>query len=63
VGRLFYAASTALCTPASLAQEGRLGLGNQSGTARLTGILTEAGFRTVRVATSTPINVIIDARP
>ena len=63
LGRLFYAASTAICMPGSLAQEGRLGLGNQAGTARLTDILTEAGFTSVRVATSTPINVIIDARP
>lgn len=63
LGRLFYAASTAICMPGSLAQEGQLGLGNQAGTARLTDILTDAGFGTVRVATSTPINVIIDARP
>jgi SAM-dependent methyltransferase len=63
LGRLFYAASTAICMPGSLAQEGKLGLGNQAGTGRLTEILTGAGFSTVRVATSTPINVIIDARP
>jgi len=65
LGRLFYAASTAICLPGSLAQQGRLGLGNQAGTARLTDILTEAGFATVRVATSTPINVYavrVDAR-
>jgi SAM-dependent methyltransferase len=63
LGRLFYACSTALCLPSSLAQEGRLGLGNQAGTTRLTEILTTAGFGSVRVATSTPINVIVDARP
>ena len=63
LGRLFYAASTAICMPGSLAQDGKLGLGNQAGTARLTDILTEAGFTKVRVATSTPINVIIEARP
>ncbi len=63
LGRFFYAASTAICLPGSLAQDGGLGLGNQAGTARLTDILTEAGYRTVRVATSTPINVIIEARP
>jgi SAM-dependent methyltransferase len=63
LGRLFYAASTAICMPGSLAQDGQLGLGNQAGTARLTNILTEAGFTTIRVATSTPISVIIDARP
>jgi SAM-dependent methyltransferase len=63
LGRLFYACSTALCTPSSLAQQGRLGLGNQAGTARVTEILSAAGFSSVRVATSTPINVIVDARP
>jgi SAM-dependent methyltransferase len=62
LGRLFYACSTALCTPSSLAQDGQLGLGNQAGTARLAEILSAAGFTTVRVATSTPINVIVDAR-
>jgi SAM-dependent methyltransferase len=63
LGRFFYAASTAICLPGSLAQDGGLGLGNQAGTRRLTDLLTEAGFGTVRVATSTPINVIIEARP
>ena len=63
LGRLFYASSTAICLPGSLAQDGRLGLGNQAGTARLIEVLREAGFGDVRVATSTPINVIVDARP
>jgi SAM-dependent methyltransferase len=63
LGRLFYACSTALCTPGSLAQDGSLALGAQAGTARLTEILIEAGFSSIRVATSTPINVVIEARP
>jgi SAM-dependent methyltransferase len=63
LGRLFYAASTAICMPGSLAQDGQLGLGNQAGSAQLTDILRQAGFTAVRVATSTPINVIIEARP
>lgn len=63
LGRLFYASSTAICLPGWLAQDGRLGLGNQAGTARLIEVLREAGFGDVRVATSTPINVIVDARP
>ena len=63
LGRLFYACSTALCTPSSLAQEGQLGLGNQAGTSRLTEILERAGFGSVEIATSTPINVIVAARP
>src|SRR5262249_24379898 len=35
VGRIFYAASTMICTPASLAQEVGLALGAQAGEARL----------------------------
>jgi SAM-dependent methyltransferase len=62
LGRLFYAASTAVCTPGSLSQEGQLGLGNQAGPTRLRAILAEAGFSSVRVAAATPINLIIDAR-
>lgn len=63
LGRLFYAASTALCLPNSLSQDGGIGLGNQAGPARMTGILTEAGFTSVRVVTRTPINVVLDVRP
>ena len=62
LGRLFYAASTMICTPASLAQEVGLGLGNQVGFARLNEILGQAGFSHVRLATTTPVNLIIEAR-
>ena len=63
LGRLMYAASTMVCTPASLAQEVGLGLGNQVGMARLTELLTQAGFTSVRLATSTPVNLVIEAKP
>ena len=63
LGRLFYAASAMICTPASLAQETGLALGSQAGPARLTGLLSEAGFGSVRVAAATPVNLIIEARP
>ena len=62
LGRLFYAASTMICTPASLAQEVGAGLGNQVGFARLTEILERAGFSHVRLATRTPLNLVIEAR-
>jgi SAM-dependent methyltransferase len=62
LGRLFYAASTAICMPGSLAQETGLGLGNQVGMARWTELLAQAGFGSVRLATSTPVNLIIEAR-
>ena len=48
VGRAYYGFSTTICTPASLAQPGRCGLGAQAGEARLRAVLTRAGFATVR---------------
>ena len=62
VGRIFYGASTMVCTPASLAQEGGVGLGNQVGFEGLRAILAEAGFEAVRLATRTPVNLVIEAR-
>ena len=63
VGRAFYGFSTAVCTPASLAQPGGLGLGAQAGETRLTEVLTEAGFSGVRRASQTPFNLILEAWP
>jgi len=62
VGRLFYAASTFICTPNSLSQEVGLGLGAQAGEARLRDVFTEAGFTRFRRATETPFNLILEAR-
>src|SRR5205085_4511416 len=62
VGRIFYSASTMICTPASLAQEVGLGLGAQAGEARLRDVVTKGGFRTFRRATETPFNLIFEAR-
>jgi SAM-dependent methyltransferase len=63
VGRVFYGASTVICTPASLAQEVGLALGAQAGEARLTEVLKEGGFTRVRRATETPFNLVLEARP
>ena len=63
VGRLFYSASTMICTPASLSQEGAAGLGAQAGEKRLGEVLKEGGFKTVRRATATPFNLILEAKP
>jgi SAM-dependent methyltransferase len=63
VGRVFYGASTVICTPASLAQEVGLALGAQAGEARLAEVIKEGGFSTVRRATETPFNLILEARP
>jgi hypothetical protein len=63
VGRVFYGASTMICTPASLSQEVGLALGAQAGEARLTEVLNEGGFTRVRRATETPFNLVLEARP
>jgi len=62
VGRLYYSASTLLCTPASLSQEVGLALGAQAGEKRLRGVLTEAGFSRVRRVAQTPANMVLEAR-
>jgi 2-polyprenyl-3-methyl-5-hydroxy-6-metoxy-1,4-benzoquinol methylase len=63
VGRVFYAASTLLCTPASLSQEVGAALGAQAGEKRLTEVLTAGGFTRVRRAAETPFNLVLEARP
>jgi SAM-dependent methyltransferase len=63
VGRLYYTASTVICVPHSMTAEPRTALGAQAGEARLTALLTEAGFSRVRRATETPFNLVIEARP
>ncbi|MCY1402825.1 Methyltransferase domain protein [compost metagenome] len=62
VGRLYYAASTFICTPNSLSQEVGLGLGAQAGEARLRTVFEEAGFSQFRRAAETPFNLILEAR-
>jgi len=62
VGRIFYAASTMVCTPCSRSQDVGLALGGQAGEARLREVLEAAGFTRVRRATQTPFNLVIEAR-
>jgi len=62
IGRVFYGASTMLCTPASLSQEVGLGLGAQAGEGRLSKILKNAGFSRVHRAAETPFNIVLEAR-
>ena len=62
VGRLYYAASTLLCTPASLSQEVGLALGAQAGEKRLREVLTEAGFTRIRRVDQTPANMVLEVR-
>jgi SAM-dependent methyltransferase len=63
VGRVFYAASTLVCTPASRDQEVGLALGAQAGEARLREVVTTGGFTRFRRATETPFNLVLEARP
>jgi SAM-dependent methyltransferase len=63
VGRVFYAASTMICTPASRSQEVGLGLGAQAGERKLRDVVTQGGFTRFRRATETPFNLILEARP
>jgi hypothetical protein len=62
VGRIFYSASTMICTPASLSQEVGLGLGAQAGEVRLKKVVKEAGFAKFRRAPETPFNLVFEAR-
>jgi len=63
IGRIFYAASTMLCVPGSLAQEVGLGLGAQAGETRIRDVVTKAGFTRFRRAAETPFNLIFEVRP
>jgi hypothetical protein len=62
VGRLYYAASTMLCTPNSLSQSVGAALGAQAGEARLRNVATEAGFGRFRRVAETPFNLVFEAR-
>jgi SAM-dependent methyltransferase len=63
VGRIFYGASTMICTPASLSQDVGLGLGAQAGEMKLRKVALDAGFSHFRRAAETPFNMVLEARP
>ncbi len=62
VGRVYYCASTMICTPCSLSQEVGLGLGAQAGERRLHDVAEEAGFGQFRRTAQTPFNMVFEAR-
>jgi SAM-dependent methyltransferase len=63
VGRVYYAASSLVCVPVSLARQGPA-LGAQAGEKRLRKIVVEdGGFTRLRRATETPFNIVLEARP
>lgn len=63
VGRIYYSASTMICTPASLAQEVGAALGAQAGEKQIRRVATDAGFTRFRRAAETPFNLVFEARP
>ena len=62
MGRIYYAASTLICTPSSLDQEVGLGPGAQAGERRLQEMAHKAGFTRFRRATETPFNLVLELR-
>lgn len=62
VGRVFYSASTMLCVPHSLSQNGPA-LGAQAGEAVLGEQVKAGGWTRFRRATETPFNLVLEARP
>jgi SAM-dependent methyltransferase len=63
VGRIWYAASTLVCTPGALADPPALGLGAQAGEARLAEVIKAGGFSIVGRVAETPFNLVLGARP
>jgi SAM-dependent methyltransferase len=62
IGRFCYAASTMICTPASLAQEGQAALGTQAGEKKLREVIAAGGFTRIRRAAETAFNMVLEAR-
>ncbi|MGH9265721.1 MAG: class I SAM-dependent methyltransferase [Acidimicrobiales bacterium] len=63
VGRIFYSASTFICTPSAKAQDGGVALGAQVPDSTWRQLLEQAGFTRFRRATETPFNRVFEARP
>ena len=61
LGRVFYGASTMICVPASLNENGPA-LGAQAGEERIRELVKSAGFSKFRRATQTPFNLVFEAR-
>ena len=59
---IFYGISTTICVPASRAQVGSACLGAQAGQAKLTEVLKEGNFTSVRRISETATNMVLEAR-
>jgi SAM-dependent methyltransferase len=62
IGRAYYAGSTLMCTPCSLAQDGGMALGAQAGEARMRAVVTGAGFKQFRRAMQSAVNLVYEVR-
>jgi len=63
IGRLFYSASTFICTPSARSQPGGYALGAQASEAQLRHVAEQAGFTRFRRVVDTPVNRIFEIRP
>jgi 2-polyprenyl-3-methyl-5-hydroxy-6-metoxy-1,4-benzoquinol methylase len=61
VARLYFAASTAICTPNALSQ-GSVALGAQAGPERLFATLRDAGFQHVKSVHENAFNMVVEAK-
>jgi SAM-dependent methyltransferase len=62
IGRMFYAASTALCVPHAHSEHGDYCLGAQAGPAALEKLTKEAGYTHFKIAHQNLVNLIIEVR-
>jgi SAM-dependent methyltransferase len=63
IGRLFYSASTLVCTPSARSQPGGWALGAQATDEQLRSVAEKGGFSRFRRAVDAPVNRIIEIRP
>ncbi len=62
LGRMMYAASTMICIPTSLGQNGPA-LGAQAGEAGISRVVKAGGFKHFKRATQTSFNIVYEAKP
>jgi SAM-dependent methyltransferase len=62
IGRMNYAASTMICIPASLSQNGPA-LGAQAGELVISQVVKAGGFKHFRRTAQTPFNIVYEAKP
>jgi len=60
--KVFYGASTALCTPSSLSQPVGRAMGAQAGEPGMAAVFSEAGYSHFQRVAETPFNIVYEAR-